>query len=224
MMLISSIQSIAQFSYFENCEEAEKQAKLDSDKGIYKWRIHGLVSYSFSDFQKFYEIYLYSKYNIEISYEGCIVFEEEMCYTKRMDSLMNAKFGESFLELKKVELESIFSTLSDQDKSEILDLNKIYTSNLESEPKFIGNDNLISNYLKSIIQFKEKPETFFDIINLTIDEKGNVIDIEFYERLEFVDKNKFQIYLDEINRIGNWMPGFIYNTKIKSKAHISISG
>src|SRR5690606_28665891 len=99
-----------------------------------------------------------------------------MCYTKRIDIVMNGKFGESFLELKKVELESIFSTLSDQDKSEILDLNKIYTSNLESEPKFIGNDNLISNYLKSIIQFKEKAETFFDIINLTIDEKGNVID------------------------------------------------
>jgi hypothetical protein len=224
MILVLSHQTFAQYSFFESCEEAEKQAQLDSDNGIFKLRIHGLVDYGFSDFRKFYEIYLYSIHNIEISYEGCIIFEEEICYTKKMNNLMNEKFGGDFIENKIKELELFFPTLSEKDKSDILDLNKIYTSNLESDAKFIGNDKIIANYLKSILQFKETPETYFDLIELTINEKGKIINLEFDQRLEFVDKSKLQLYLYELNKLGDWMPGFIFNTKVKSKTYIIISG
>lgn len=123
IILISSHQAFAQFGNFETCEEAEQQAIEDAAKGMYKWPTNGLVDIEYSDLSGFYEIYMYSKYNIDFKNRGLFADEKQICYTKKMVNLVEANFGPDFIEKKETEVASIFPTLTEQDKAEILDLN-----------------------------------------------------------------------------------------------------
>ena len=93
----------------------------------------------------------------------------------------------------------------------------MYDSNLESKPKYIGNDQFISSFLRKIFIDIEGNEPLWDLIFLTID-VGKVIDIiPEHETLKFNHPENKSLYLKQINKLGKCIPGYIYNKQVKSK-------
>ena len=85
------------------CESGTEQAIQDANKGIYKSITYGLVASTDWDFDKFYWKFAKAKYNIILGTGGCVVNDEILCYSRKMKSLIDDKFGEGFLDKVKKE-------------------------------------------------------------------------------------------------------------------------
>ncbi len=206
---------------FKTCEEAKEYAELNFSNNNMVWSRSGALDYFKKDYPKgfvqFYETYFYAKYNIKffMRSEDCMTSPEQYCYAKNMDSIILKKYGKDFFKKEQLKIEKIFKNSNLDECSNIIDFNKAY-SYLDSPPKFIGNDRTLKNYLKEKFKTSLAEEIpNFDTITLIIDSKGKIIDYKINSS-KIQHKTKIQIIL-ELNSLGNWVPGYLYNQKVNSE-------
>jgi len=213
----------AQYNYYDSCEEAKAHAIKDAQSGILMSRGHGLPDVPTDwnpDFENYFEIYIYSKYGIEITQEGCVITDYEECYTQTMDSVIISKFGNDIFEKNRNILKQKFSYSTNEDRISILDFSRLYKRNLESLPKFVGNDVLVSNYLNTIIESKK--ESLFNSVLLVVEKNGKIIDFTIEMDLQMKTSISKKDIIKKLNSLGNWVPGYIYGQKVKSQADFYI--
>ena len=222
-LIVSNIRAQNHF-YFESCEDAKKQAVVEAESGAYYF----ITGDAFGDdgiaLSNYLSLFIYSNYNIKTEFRGCMEDEYEKCYDKTMDSLINQIFGQNFIENIKIKLLLKFDSMSVEEKSQIIKLSVIYDSNLESDPKFIGNDQIIADFLRTIFVDKDGNEPLWTTVLLTIDENGELINIEpDNDYLSFKNQDDKINLISKLNNLGKWIPGFIYNKKVKSKVSLVVS-
>lgn len=84
LFLLLNFSTLKAQDYYKSCEEAKAHAIHDAQTGILKARNHGLRDVPEDwdpEFENYFETYIYSKYGIEITEEGCMVTDEMLCYS-----------------------------------------------------------------------------------------------------------------------------------------------
>ncbi len=71
------------------CQKGIDSAKIDIQRGEYKYLIFGYLTNPIHTFSKL----MYKEHNIKVVYMGCVVFEKEECYSNFMDKKINEKYG-----------------------------------------------------------------------------------------------------------------------------------
>jgi len=205
---------------FESCTEALEQAERDFDKGKV-WSLEGTLDYLEKDyseeFVQLYKTYFYAKYNIEffLTVEACMATTQQYCYARRIDSILMNTYGKNFFETEKLKIEKLYKESQSKEFSEIIDLDKAYFY-LDSNPKFIGNDKVLNEFLKEKFKIDLAKEiSNVDVITLIIDSDGIVTDYRVNNiNIEHGSKKKT---IQEINALGDWISGYLYGLKVKSQ-------
>ncbi len=86
-----------------NCDKGNETAISDFEKGIYNYFTYGFtVSLNEEDKNLNDKVrkYLKDKYSINYQHRGCVIFEDEKCYMKKMNQLIEKKFGKNYFEIK----------------------------------------------------------------------------------------------------------------------------
>ncbi|MGY5353595.1 hypothetical protein [Wenyingzhuangia sp. IMCC45467] len=197
------------------CNEWIEIAKHESKQNIYVHNEIGMVYYQDREQEYFIKRYLFSKYNIITKNAGCNIDDPIICYVNESEKILNEKFGNNFLLNERKKAEKLFT--NENNKSKYIDPYKIYKNELlQSPPKFIGDDSIIRNYLKTISKniLNKVPE-------LIIDFKGEIIEIKYSnEELKYINLTRSEI-LKKLNSLGDWVPGYIYGKKVNSEFEIS---
>lgn len=97
----------------KTCEDGDKEAIKDFNKGIYNSFSYGLLvtvtpKKSEIGFEKFYEDYLRKKYSINFENRGCVLTDFSSCYSETMDKLINEKFGSDIFKRARKEAKKLF--------------------------------------------------------------------------------------------------------------------
>lgn len=71
------------------CQKGIDSAKIDIEKGEYKYLIFGYLTNPIHTFSRL----MYKEHTIKVVYMGCVVFEKEECYSNFMDEKINKKYG-----------------------------------------------------------------------------------------------------------------------------------
>ncbi|WP_417886603.1 hypothetical protein [Zunongwangia sp.] len=208
-----------------SCEEQQQNAIQDIQNGIYKYKIHsGFKTVDQLKFDFYFKNYLFTKFNIEYFYLGCIsgLQKKEGCYWSTMDSLFTQKFGANFIEKQFHKINESYYRLTEKEKSEILSEDKVFRAHeLEKPVKFVGDINEVKKYFKERYRI---PDSIFNnwlnVLEIGIDGK-----VEDYQLNAFESNTKFYPInskeqklndLKNINKLGIWKPGCIYGKKVRS--------
>lgn len=107
-------------SRYSECKDINYFALSDFNRGKFVKLFLGLESGEDIKFERFYKIYLNSKFNIKTRSTGCVVTQEIVCYSKTMDSLINNKYGKNFYLKLRDSLKNIYPKMTETEKSKIL--------------------------------------------------------------------------------------------------------
>ena len=203
------------------CKKGEKQAQMDFSNGIYFYENYiGITTKEKNyDFEKYYQLYLDKEFGIKTKTTGCTMFVEEMCYLKVMDSLLGKKYnlGKSFVKVNKKQQEEKFKKLKNKEKAKILNENTFYSQKLlESFPEFKGSKLKLRKYFENYFQMENKTGSFG--VELSVNKNGELIDLnvfwpELLRNRKMLDKKKV---IKELNELGKWKSGRIYNKNVNS--------
>jgi hypothetical protein len=209
------------------CKKGGKQALIDFSKGIYFYQNYiGLTAKEKDyDFEKYYQLYLEKEFGIKTKTTGCTIFFEEMCYMITMDSLLGNKYnlGKSFFKVNRKQQEKKFKRLKNKEKANVLNDEFFYEQGfLEYCPKFRGNHLKLRNYFENYYQMENKTGSFG--AELSVNKNGDIVDLtvfwpEILRNRKMTDKENF---IKELNKLGKWKSGKIYNKNVNSIFIISI--
>jgi hypothetical protein len=221
LVCISIIKLHSQESDNIECKDGEEQAFIDFSKGIYVYGNYIGISSIKKDyeFEKYYQIYLKSTFNIQTTNTGCTSSLEELCYLYAIDSLLGEKYkyGKSFFKVNRKIQQQQFRKLSNKKKAKLLDDKKFYNhSFLEKEPTFKGGKTKLHEYFKDYFKLDNYENSFG--VEFRIDNIGNIIDFEVFYPEILRDKkiNEKTNIIKELNKLGKWKSGKIYNENVNS--------
>jgi hypothetical protein len=83
--------------FFKSCESGTNRAIEDAENGIYNYYKNvstGVKTKEEWKFSEFYQKYLKSDYGILVKDRGCVVTSQSECYSKKMNELIEKKYGE----------------------------------------------------------------------------------------------------------------------------------
>jgi len=203
----------SQSKEYENCVDAKEVAIKDFNSGLYLCKNANYVEFTSLDsgFERFFGNLIYSQYSIYIHHFDSKILEQDLCYSNTMDSLIYKKYGDNIYKHVRTKAKEIY-TISEYEKSKLLDLSKIYTD-VESYPKFTGNDKIITDYLNKTFREVKNPD--FNAIDFTIGIDGKIENFEVnFNISNKLDKSKL---LTELNKFGTFIPGYLFGIKVKSK-------
>lgn len=215
---------------FETCDQATKQAQIDAEVGILRSISHGLViSTRDIDLDRFYENYLIAKYGVESYNGGCVVFENEECYSDEMDKIISKKLGTDFFERAEKEAEKEFEKFKNlglEERKQYIDFKRTYRlGTTDTRTDYAKGYKELYKEIRKRINFKTldfSPYQYEDIgIYLVIQQNGEiekceVVSIGFPRTIgEKIEK--------EILDIGNWTPATLYGHSVKSETILSFS-
>ena len=209
------------------CKKGEKQALIDFSNGIYYYENYiGITTKEKDyDFEKYYQLYLEKEFEIKTKTTGCTILFEEMCYLTVMDSLLGNKYnlGKSFFKVNKKQQKKKFKGLKNKEKANVLN-DKIFYDHrfLESYPIFKGNKVKLRNYFENYFQMKNKTGSFG--VELSVNKNGEVVDLsvfwpEILRNRKMADKENV---IKELNKLGKWKSGRVYNKNVNSISIIRI--
>lgn len=215
---------------FETCDQAVKQAQIDAEAGIFRSISHGLdISTRDIDLDRFYENYMIAKYGIESFDGGCIVFENEECYSDEMTKMISKQFGMDFFKRTEEEVEKEFKkfkTLGHEERKQFIDFKYTYRLGMtDTRADYSKGYKKLYKEIRKRINFTTldfSPYQYEDIgIYLVIGQKGEiekceVVSIGFPRTIgERIEK--------EILDIGNWIPAKLYGHPVKSENMLDFS-
>jgi hypothetical protein len=212
LFIILSSFAFSQSKEYENCFEAKSIALKDFNNGLYFCKNIDYVEFVSldKDFEHFFKNLIYSKYSIVIDHFNSKISEEDYCFSNTMDSLIYKKFGENIYKTTRAKAKEIYHS-SEYEKSKLLDLSKTY-SDVDSYPKFVGNDKIISDYAKDL--FGNNKNSDINWINLTIGIDGKIE--EFKVNFELPNKFDKTKIIKNLNHLGTFIPGYLLGIKVKS--------
>jgi hypothetical protein len=150
--------------------------------------------------------------------------EEYECYTKKMDSLVRSKYGADIYKKTRKKALALYENSTREERSKVLDVSKIYIKT-ESQPKFIGNDYTVHDFLKKHFLYKGKEaagqDFEFRIITLQINRKGKIVDIKSKTDILKGGFTKDKI-ISEMNSLGNFVPAYLIGVPVNSKIDIDL--
>lgn len=203
------------------CKKGEKQAQIDFSNGIYFYENYiGITTIEKNyDFEKYYQLYLDKEFGIKTKTTGCTMFVDEICYLKVMDSLLGKKYnlGTSFVKVNKQQQKEKFKKLKNKEKAKILNENTFYSQNfLEYFPEFKGSKLKLREYFENYFQMKINSGSFG--VEISINKNGELIDLnvfwpEILRNRKMPDKEDV---INELNKLGKWKSGRIYNKNVNS--------
>jgi hypothetical protein len=215
---------------FETCDQAVKQAQIDANAGILRSISHGLIiSTRDIDLERFYENYMIVKFGIESYNGGCIVMENEDCYSNEMDRIITKKFGADFFRNTEQEVEKEFEkfkTLGLEERKRYIDFEYTYRLGMtDTRADYSKGYKELYKEIRKRINFSNldfSPYEYEDIgIYLVIGQKGEiekcqVVSIGFPRTIgERIEK----VILD----IGKWTPARLYGYAVKSEDMLAFS-
>ena len=203
----------SQSKEYKSCADARALAIEDFSNGLYVCKDINYVKFESldSNFERFFKNLIYSKHSIVIDHFDSKIIEQDFCYSNTMDSLVYKKFGIEIYRKVRAKAKEIY-TITENEKSKLLDLSKTYTD-IDSYPKFIGNDKIITDYLNK--RFSEIKNSDFSAIDLTIGIDGTIENFEVNFSLpNELDKSKI---ITELNELGTFISGYLFGIKVKSK-------
>jgi hypothetical protein len=224
LIFLTFSESFCQIRTYADCETAESKAEQFAKKGTYIIQNYGDLSEDyFTDFQAFYEFYIYSKYGILIENNGCFSSESGICFGKKTNDLLNDKYGENFLENIKEKLKQEYIDMTIEQKRSLINLDKVYDSYslaLDSGTKYIGNDIRLK---KSIKQKLKEQNVFLEAseIEIIIDINGKVLDVNYYDNEKNIIEYDKKAILDSFDKRNDFVPAYLFDKKIKSSYIIS---
>ena len=212
LFIIISSFCFSQSKEYESCIGAKALAQQDFNNDLYYCKNIDYVDFISVDdsFESFFANLIYSKYSIIIDHFSSKISEEDYCYSNTMDSLIYNKFGKNIYKTVRYEAKDKYH-FSESEKSKLLDLSKTY-SDIDSYPKFVGNDKIISDFANELFKDYMNPE--FNYISLVIGVNGKIEDFKanFKIPTEF-DKT---VIIKKLNNLGGFVPGYLYGIKVKS--------
>jgi hypothetical protein len=217
IFLLISVQLFSQNEQTQKCINSEKLAITDFEKnkliGHYS---HIEIEFNTdTEFEMFYQFYVFSKYSILIEFDYQTYDE---CYIDKMNSLIREKFGNDIYSKTRINTLNMHKNFSRDQKSKTLDLSKYYPI-VESKAKYAGNDYQLFKYLKeSFKSIPQKTETFRTVI-LLIDQNGKLTDFETQSDNIIESINKKNI-IDTVNSFGTFIPAYILDTPVNSRFNI----
>lgn len=211
----------AQESDGDLCEYGKKQALIDFSEGKYVYPNYiGLTSIEKDyDFEKYYQLYLESEFNIKTTTIGCVTFPGELCHLIAMDSLLGKKFnsGKSFFEVNRKSQKQKYYKLSTKEKAKVLNDKRLYDAKfLDKFPEFRGSKVKLRQYFKDYFNMEHYENSFG--VKLSVDKLGNVQSVEVFWPEILKDKRiteKAKV-IKELNALGKWKSGKIYNRNVNS--------
>ena len=221
--------SIKCFSQVENnttqeCTINELKAINDFEKGKFVGNFD-LIEVEFNSldgkFEYFFEIYVYVKYSIYLDLQTIELEPKKyQCYIHKMDNLIREKFGKDIYKKSRKEAKDLYLK-SRKEKSKIIDLKKFYVRT-ESQPKFIGNDFLLRDYLKKCFEIiKTDSDYEYRSITLLINLNGEVVGIE--SKTDIIKKGFTKDKItDKLNSLGSFVPAYLFDVEVNSKIHIDL--
>jgi hypothetical protein len=227
IILIININNIfSQESENSECDKMTRQASVDFSNEKYVYGNYIGISSIKKDyeFEKFYQLYLKSEFNIETITTGCTSLLEEYCYLNTMDSLLGKKFnyGKSFFDTNRIYQKKRFKKLNNKEKAKVLNNDKFYSDFLEHKPIFKGKKSKLREYFKLHFEMSKYEKSFG--VEMSIDKNGILTDLKvFYPEIlrdkEIIDKPEM---IKELNQLGKWKSGKIFNKKVNSISTIRI--
>ena len=221
IILLINFQSISQTEKSMKCLESISKATIDfqNNNRIGNYNFMEIEFSSDGDFEKFYQVYMYSKYSIfmEIDFS---TYDE--CYSSKMDSLIRSNYGSDIYKKTRKNAFDFFKNSTRKKQSEILDLSKYYLIT-ESEPKFIGNDYQLSEFLKKYFVYKDEQDEEFKYrsITLFIDKEGSIQDIESTTDALKEGISKKEV-VSQLKSLGNFVPAYLFDVPVNSKMYIAL--
>lgn len=221
--LLISLQNIAQDNNEEKCTENKKKAQIDfkNEKITGHYLYMDIEFDSDSNFESLYHTYMFSKYSIFLESD---FYDSDKCYIIEMDRLIRSKYGSDIYTQSRRKVLNLYKNATRQEQSKIIDTSKYYIYS-ESQPKFIGNDYSLRNYLKKHYTYntknKSEDDIEFRLISLFINRQGKIVDIE--STTDFMNKgsNKDQL-IREVNALGDFVPAYLIDIPVNSKLHIDL--
>jgi len=214
-IILFCLKSFSQTDKINDCDKGKAKALKDFNNGKLLCRSNNHFEFNSVDgkFEHFFETYIYSKHSIFVEDGTYLTSKKEICYTQKMDSLIFEKFGENIYKISRKEAKDIYVNTPYAERSKIIDLNKTYFTTNHSSPKFIGNDQDLCKLFKT--RFNANGKHDGNIINLYININGVVFDYDTKDILK--DSNNKAEIITEINALGRFVPGYLYNIKVNSK-------
>lgn len=208
---------------FKTCEAAESAAEEDAKNGNYVQRNYGkpmpMTTAIDNKYKPFFNTMLFSKYGITVLELGCVISEHDFCYTNKMNSLIDAKFGTSFFENTEKEIKELYNKTNKEKLATHLDLEKIYPMfMIEKKAELNNNVGDLNKTLKNIFSSKEK-ENYEQQIILVISNKGEIIDYKLSSTI--TSKNSKVENIKKLKALGNWDSGIIFGKKVNSELAIT---
>jgi len=226
ILFINTNNIFSQESEKSECDKMTSQAFVDFSNGKYVYGDYIGISSIKKDyeFEKFYQLYLKSKFNIETITTSCTSLLAEYCYLNSMDSLLGEKFnyGKSFFNTDRINQKKRFKKLNNKEKAKVLSNDKFYSVFLEHKPIFKGRKSKLREYFKNHFKMDKYEKSFG--VEMSIDKNGILTDLKvFYPEIlrdyELIDKPEM---IKELNELGKWKSGKIFNKNVNSISTIRI--
>ena len=159
LIIILTFVSFANLYSQENeiysCESRKKDALNDFSNGIYVLENYHANYDEDYKFERYYELYLESEYNIKTITTGCIIISEESCYINTIDSLLESKYGDDFFKKNRLIQKQKFKKLKKREKANVLNDKKFYDHRfLEEFPEFNGNKKVLRKYFEEYFEME----------------------------------------------------------------------
>lgn len=219
LIFLISLNSFSQSRSFSDCKTAELEAEKLAKKEIFIVQNYGLNEDRFSDFNLFYEVYVFSKYGVVFEENGsCFVSDTNFCFGIKTLALLNDKYGKNFLKKNRKKLSTEFDGLTLEEKQSIINPDIVYdtyTIALDCGVKYIGNDlrlkKLFERKLNENKVFIEDSE-----LELIINTDGKIIGSNYLNKDKKLIPLDKKIVTEFLAMNTNFVPAYLFDKKVKS--------
>ncbi len=188
------------------CEEAQNQAIKDASNGVYKLHSYGLMIRLDWEFQKFYEDYMLQTYSIDVTNAGCETSEGTKCYAKKMNELVEQKFGADVMARAQGEAEKQFMA----NLQEKIDSGFVFQI-VDSMPSFIGGDDQLKASLDESLSTQKSNVGEYQV-SFVVEVDGSVSNVEMHKSS---NKDANETILEAIRTLPNFTPAQHYGKSVR---------
>ena len=206
------------------CDDGKLAAEADAKKGVYNLITYGLVV-RIDDghkFDEYYRKYLIDNYKIYLSNGGCVVSSYKNCYRKRVEELIDEKYGEDILKKAKHAAASEYKSTEDY-KTNIkvrIDTGYVFSGyRLHKEPKFLKQGKEF-DFIKHL-GFGNFETDYFEMskyfrLVFVIEKDGSLTNISL-KNAETNDPIKNKALVKKVKNAIGWSPGMYFGEKVRTR-------
>lgn len=218
---LSIFQASAQVLSIDDCSNGIERANNDFKSGILSISHWGL-SIDF-EYDKFFDNYMVTKFGIESTHEGCVVFMSQKCYDQQMRKFIKDRFGADYLSRAEKEIISeyeVFKTLNNEQRKKYINFDFTYKI-VDRKAVFKEGREVLIKELHDRVDFsKINPLSMVVGLSVIIGESGSVDKCEIISKdFPIAEAEKIK---EVIKELGNWTPATLYGFNVKSELILGV--